>query len=475
MNNALYQNCKRGMLLSVILLIAGTTSSAFAQGTGFTYQGRLQDAGTNANGSYDFQFTLWDALSGGLQQPQPSLVTVTRSGVAVANGTFTVQLDFGANAFPGADRFLEIRVRPAGGSGFTILEPRQPVTSTPYSVRSASAGSADSAATATNASQLGGVAANQYVLTGDARLSDARPPMAGSSNYIQNTNFPAQFAFFNILGDGTIAGSLTVSSVSAREVLVQRPNGRLVFIGGGSTTGSELKFTNPGTAHFSIYNSGNSNLTFANTSAFLGVDIAGTPLMSITSGGNVGIGGVTAPTSKLQVNGQGRFSTVNIDSYVSGQNLSLCTASSGGNQNIVGLCSSSLRYKTNVQLFKKGLDIIERLRPIAFDWKEAGTHDVGLAAEDVETIEPLLTFRNDKGEIEGVKYNQLSAVFINSFKEQQAQIQQQQEQLKRQQEQIKRQEDQAKQQRASFARQQQQLDALKKLICRSHRRATACR
>jgi len=40
--------------------------------------------------------------------------------------------------------------------------------------------------TATNASQLGGVAANQYVLTGDARLSDARGPTAGSTNCIQN-------------------------------------------------------------------------------------------------------------------------------------------------------------------------------------------------------------------------------------------------------------------------------------------------
>ena len=48
--------------------------------------------------------------------------------------------------------------------------------------------------------------------------------------------------------------------------------------------------------------------------------------------------------------------------------------------------------------------------------------DIGLAAEEVNKVEPLLTFRNDKGEIEGVKYNKLSAVFINAIKEQQAQI-----------------------------------------------------
>ena len=66
--------------------------------------------------------------------------------------------------------------------------------------------------------------------------------------------------------------------------------------------------------------------------------------------------------------------------------------------------------------------MINRLRPISFTWKQDGTKDIGLGAEEVEKVEPLLTFRNANGEIEGVKYNQLSAVFINAFKEQQAQI-----------------------------------------------------
>jgi hypothetical protein len=69
----------------LLFLSAGATTNASAQGTGFTYQGRLQDSGANANGNYDFQFTLWDALTGGTQQPQPTPVTVTKSGVTVAN------------------------------------------------------------------------------------------------------------------------------------------------------------------------------------------------------------------------------------------------------------------------------------------------------------------------------------------------------------------------------------------------------
>src|SRR4029079_13286116 len=82
---------------------------------------------------------------GGTQQPQPSPATIQFTGaqaVGVVNGLFTVQLDFGADAFPGAARYLEIGVRKAGDSTFTTLTPRQPISSTPYAIRSASAATA---------------------------------------------------------------------------------------------------------------------------------------------------------------------------------------------------------------------------------------------------------------------------------------------------------------------------------------------
>jgi len=55
--------------------------AALAQTTSFTYQGRLTDGGTPANGTYEIQFTLWDASAGGTQQPQPAPVTITRTNV----------------------------------------------------------------------------------------------------------------------------------------------------------------------------------------------------------------------------------------------------------------------------------------------------------------------------------------------------------------------------------------------------------
>jgi hypothetical protein len=71
-------------------------------------------------------------------------------------------------------------------------------------------------------------------------------------------------------------------------------------------------------------------------------------------------------------------------------------------------CSSSLRYKTNIAPFGSGLNLVKQLSPITFNWKEGGKKDFGLGAEDVEKIEPLLVSYNDKGEVEGVKYDRIA-------------------------------------------------------------------
>src|SRR5438132_12818363 len=66
-------------------------------GSGFTYQGRLLDGGNPANGSYDFQIIMYDALVGGNQVG--SIVTATNQ--LVSDGLATLALVFGAGAFDG--------------------------------------------------------------------------------------------------------------------------------------------------------------------------------------------------------------------------------------------------------------------------------------------------------------------------------------------------------------------------------------
>ncbi|MFB0537257.1 MAG: tail fiber domain-containing protein [Anaerolineae bacterium] len=100
-------------------------------GTSFTYQGRLTDGGSPANGTYDFRFRLYDAASGGTQVGS----TVTKGDVTVTDGLFTVQLDFGSGVFTGDARYLEIGVRPGESTGaYTPLLPRQALTPAPYAL-----------------------------------------------------------------------------------------------------------------------------------------------------------------------------------------------------------------------------------------------------------------------------------------------------------------------------------------------------
>jgi hypothetical protein len=108
--------------LSVILLCGGAVA-AHAQGTVFSYAGRLVDNGGPASGIYDLQFTIFDVATGGILAGP-----VTNSPTDVNNGLFTVMLDFGAGVFTGADRWLEIGVRTNCGDAFTTFTPRQPVT-----------------------------------------------------------------------------------------------------------------------------------------------------------------------------------------------------------------------------------------------------------------------------------------------------------------------------------------------------------
>ncbi len=117
-------------------------SYATPMGTEFTYQGRLIDANSAADGLYDFQFKLFDDPCTGSQVGDD----VNKPDVDVIDGYFTVELDFNNPcAFNGDARWLEIGIRPGDFNDpceYTILEPRQEVTPTPYAIYAETAGSA---------------------------------------------------------------------------------------------------------------------------------------------------------------------------------------------------------------------------------------------------------------------------------------------------------------------------------------------
>lgn len=109
------------------------------------------------------RFRLYDTLGGGTQVGS----TLCSDNVSLSEGRFTVVLDFGS-VFAGQHRFLEIEVRADAGldcsnpAGFVILGPRQALTGAPNAIFSLTSGSAATATTATNATQLNGQPASFF-------------------------------------------------------------------------------------------------------------------------------------------------------------------------------------------------------------------------------------------------------------------------------------------------------------------------
>jgi hypothetical protein len=119
-----------GLVLALLAMAFMQPHPAHAVPSAFTYQGQLRQGSSVANGPCDFQFGLFDLPAAGAQ-----IGSTISTSTGVANGLFSVTLDFGIAAFTGGARFLEIAVRcPAGSGAFTTLSPRQALTPAPYAI-----------------------------------------------------------------------------------------------------------------------------------------------------------------------------------------------------------------------------------------------------------------------------------------------------------------------------------------------------
>ena len=134
------------MLISAMILLLGLGGASLAEdlGTVFSYQGRLETAGSPPlNGSYDFQFRIYDTPNVG--EGTPIGDPMAEPNVPVTEGIFTVQLNpdpngTAPNLFNGEVRYLEIAVRKTGGAeSYYTISPRQRINPAPYAITASSA------------------------------------------------------------------------------------------------------------------------------------------------------------------------------------------------------------------------------------------------------------------------------------------------------------------------------------------------
>src|ERR1039457_3330871 len=181
------------VIVSLLFALLGTQpSTAFAQGTTLTYQGRLNSGGIPANGLYDFRFRL-DADPTG----NTILATLLTNAIPVTNGLFTTAIDFGGGFFNGSNYWLEVDVKTNNFATYTALNPLQPITAAPYAVF---ANMASNVSGTVSAAQINGAmsSANLSGTYGNAvTLNNAGNSFSGSGANLTSLNA-------NNLSSGTV-------------------------------------------------------------------------------------------------------------------------------------------------------------------------------------------------------------------------------------------------------------------------------
>lgn len=444
---------KRTTWLACVWLLCASTAAA----SSITYQGQLKQGDAVHTGTVPMIFRLWDDPTAGGQ-----LGAAISQNVEVNDGLFQVHLDFAAQFSLGVPLWLEIEI-----DGET-LTPRQWVTAAPLAVHalfggdgglwSAEGGGAigygdgqvrvgeviETPAAALNVQNRNPAEAGVYAVGGPAVLGlsqNGRTAIVGISRGFGGVGVVGECEISTKRLQATPAGTTPCAAVRglahrdgdfAVEAVSTGDHAFAIF---GSAMGESSYglFMQGGPASRNyLQRTTGIGVQHPNLDYMLHVDGAGTTRggMLIESGndfpmqvrigglvkmwmhGNGGMaigGGGVPPDDGLFVDGLVRLGTL---ANVGSQDL--CR---NGTTQQVAQCSSSARYKHDIEPLRVAQPLIEKLRPVRFRWIDDGHEDIGLIAEEVAAIEPRLVSYNEDGAIEGVKYRQLAALLVRALQE----------------------------------------------------------
>jgi hypothetical protein len=125
---------------------------------------------------------------------------------------------------------------------------------------------------------------------------------------------------------------------------------------------------------------------------------------------------------------------VHADTFIAGIASTHLTGSqvvvtSGGQPGVV---ASSERYKTATISMDSDAMKLQQLRPVTFHLKTepTGALQFGLIAEEVVKVYPELVIRNESGQIEGLRYDELAPILLREVQQQQKMLADQAGQLR---------------------------------------------
>jgi hypothetical protein len=423
----------RFALLALLLSIANL--NVHAQGTTFTYQGRLLDSSGPANGPYDVQFTLFPTNIGG-NQIGPVLTVYP----VLSNGLMTVPLNFGPGAFTGGTNWLEIAVRPTGTFNFTTLAPRTQVTPTPYAITAENIVSGtygnifnfSNSANIFNGTHTGNGSALTSLNAGNissGTLSDSR----------LSANVPLLNASQTFTGAMNTFGDITMNTSAYHHLTLTGGNslgylyGSYAGLGDGIHMGYNYYYDAAGTGHVINTGGGTSRISagYGYISLFTGaVNTAPTAGLTVANT-YVGIN-TTSPQFPLHVHGsafiEGSVSLIDSSGYrwaeyvnsvgIGFQNIGTYNGAYISSTDGSYHTFSDVRLKRDITNLDHILDRLLRLRPVSYHFRSVTNAplSLGLIAQEVEPLFPEVIGKGSNG-MKTIAYGELVPVAIRSIQE----------------------------------------------------------
>jgi len=241
-----------------------------AQGTAFSYQGRLSEGGEPASTNFDFRFAVFNAPTNGTQVSG----WTTNLDVPVSNGLFCVKVDFGAGVFNGTSNgsndWLDVSVRATGVTSFTELAPRQPILPVPYALFATSA-----------SNLLGTLAVNQLAGTISSSLV-----AGGYSNVVNFANGSNTFAG-TFSGNGAALTNLNASAIASGTLADARLQADVALLDSNQTYIGTNTYNSP--VFFNVGDTFKGSNTFTGPNYFGGTN-AFSGINTFTNNGNYFIG-----------------------------------------------------------------------------------------------------------------------------------------------------------------------------------------
>lgn len=427
------------------------------------------------DGAVDLEFALFDvAVSGSPLVTLPAL-----ENVAVVDGLFAVQLDFGGGQFTGDARWLEIRARDGASVGPFVVNGRQQLTATPYALFATAAGSANSANTATNATNATNantattaLAAPWTGLTGmplgfsdgvdDSFLLPFSATINSASPLFSLVNSNGGYSGVSLGGPLTGIGSTSPGSAIIGEStsglygvygksLSQdfpaiaygvRGDGEAAGVYGLGISGGSAGVKGDGVS-YGVHGQGTAYGVFGTATSVTGTGIRGEGLLyGVDGAGSVGVHGQSLVTGGYGVRGEAVGDGVYGQTTTLGKAGIVGVAASGagtnyagfflGNVNVDGNLSantinnlSDARSKRDIATGAYGLDAVLRLRPVSFAWidrPDASMH-LGFIAQEVRDVVPeVVDVATDEAGTLSVRSLELLPVIVRAIQEQELRL-----------------------------------------------------